>query len=236
MMDILDFYVLGNPIETDLGECRFLTVKEYPKFLSDLQLLSMSKNEIIYNMYKADKQGVNSEFLSKLEKLSLFDVVLTIPDLLNAYSNLFVEVFKNKEILHLINEKNFTYYRNLIMKMNAQKEEYINPNPEIQYHLDRSKRVKSQAGEYTTFGDIVIAVAIGAKVDFRQLNNWTIYQLYMAYHSIGNYKNYETSTLFATVDPKAKIESWAKHIDLFKVDDHSITMEEFKQTAKIIEN
>jgi len=236
MIDILDFYILGNPIETEIGECRFLTVKEYPTFLSDLQLMSMSKNEIIYNMYKVDKTGVNQEVLSKLEKLSLFEIVLTIPELLNAYSKLFTEVFDNKEILHLINENNFSYFRNLIMKMNAQTEEYINPNPEIQYHLERSKRVKSQTGEYITFGDVVVSVAVGAKMTFRELNDWTIYQLYMAYQSIGNYKKYDTSTLFATVDPKAKIESWAKHIDLFKVDDHSMTMEEFKQTAKIIED
>ena len=235
MIDIIDFYVLGNPIDTEIGECRFLKVKEYPTHLNNLRLISMSKPEIIYTFYKLNKDGVYDELLKQLEEESFYKIIATLPDYKEAYFHIFTEVFGGTEPLEKINEKNFDYYRNLVMKMNAQNEEYVNPNPEIQYHLDRSKRVKSQSGEYTSFGDIVVSVVVGANVSFTEINEWTIYQLYMAYHSIGNFKSYDSSTLFATVVPKQKIESWGKHIDLFKTDDHSITMEEFKKTAKIIE-
>ncbi|MEH6944818.1 hypothetical protein [Bacillus sp. JJ722] len=54
----------------------------------------------------------------------------------------------------------------------------------------------------------------------------------MTYYRIGHIKNYDTSTLFATVSPpKLKIDSWSKHIDIFADEKHFITKEEFNKNT-----
>jgi hypothetical protein len=45
MMDIKEFYILGLPIETEIGKCHFLKVKEYPDYFMDLQIVSMTKDQ-----------------------------------------------------------------------------------------------------------------------------------------------------------------------------------------------
>lgn len=232
MIDLQEFYILGLPIDTDLGECEFLLVREYPDYFSDLQLMALTKEHIVNKYNEINKDGSIKEFIDELQKLTLYDIATSIPELSEAYSKLFMRVFNSDEILQKIDEKNFDYYRKLIMTMNCMKEEKINPNPEIQKAIERSRRVKQSDGESIDFTDIVTSCVGYNGLLYKDINDFTIYQLYMTYYRIAQFKNYDTSTLFATVSSdKINIESWGKHINLFEEEKHFVTKEEFSEKS-----
>lgn len=232
MMDIKEFYILGLPIETDIGQCEFLKVKEYPDYITDLLTLSMSKEQIIYKYSEINKNGELNELIDQLKISTLFEIVTDIPNLNQSYFNLLVKLFGNEDVVRSINRENFDYIRNLVMKMNFQKEEKINPNPEIQRAIERSRRVKSQDNDKLEFSDIVSSVVGFNGLSYKDINEFTVYQLYMTYYRIAQIKNYDTSTLFATVSSdKIKIDSWSKHINPFEEERHSLAKEEVQQKS-----
>jgi hypothetical protein len=232
MMDIKEFYILGLPIQTEIGECQFLKVKEYPDYFMDLQIVSMTKDQLVYKYTEMNKGGVLNELIEELQRLPLYEIVIGIPELQQSYYKLFNKVFNNEDSLLQINMENFDYYRKLVMTMNCMKEEIINPNPEIQKAIERSKRVKSLDGEKTEFADIVTSVVGFNGLSYQNINEFTIYQLYMTYYRIAQFKNYDTTTLFSTVSSeKIKIDSWGKHINLFEEEKHFVTKEEFNKNT-----
>ncbi|MGK4040948.1 hypothetical protein AB0Y20_01505 [Heyndrickxia oleronia] len=232
MLNIKEFYTTGLPIETDIGLCHFIKIKDYPTCFMDLQIMGMSKDEIINKYSKLNKDGSLNEFLNELNKHDLFEIISSIPEIQVAYYNIFLKVFLDEESLSKITPENFNSIRLLIMEMNCIKEEEINPNPEIQKAIERSRRVKNREGEKLTFADMSSSIVAFSGKSYDELNEMTIYQFYMTYYRIAQIKNYDTSTLFATVSSeKINIESWSKHIDLFADEKHSISHDEFKKTT-----
>lgn len=232
MKNIQDFYILGLPIETDLGKVDFIKIRDYPEFFVDLQIIGWSKYEIIYKYSELNKDGSLDELLKELNKLNLYEIVLGLPELYQAYFNVFSKVFQNEEAMTLIDEKNFDFYRELIMKMNCVTEEEYSPNPEIQHAIERSKRVKAQERGKLTFSDMCSSIVAGSNISYHELLDLTVYQFYMTFYRIAQFKNYDTSTLFATVSTeKIDIESWSKHIDLYEKESHFITEDQFKRNT-----
>lgn len=232
--DIEDFYILGLPIETRIGYCYFLKVKDYPHLQRDIQLVSWTKLHFI-NEFSKDK--ANQELVETLKKMSLLEIVLAIPEITSVYSKVFTYFFKNEQAFRLIeNEKEFKYLRSLILRLSCIKEEEINPNPEIQRTIERSRRIKAQEGESLTFTDIVTSVSAIKGVGYEEICEMTLYQLYMDFHRIAQDKSYQASTLFATVAEKVDIESWSKSITLFEEEKYGLTRNEFSQIAGTIKD
>lgn len=230
-----EFFILGNPIETEIGNAQFIKVKDYPDIFSDLNIVSASKNHFLHN-YLSSKE-VNEEQRKWILKASLFEIVSSIPDIFYSYYRVFAKVFDADKAIERVNADNFDYCRQLIMKMNCMKEEVINPNPEIQRAIERSKRLKAQESGKLTFTDIVTSIVGYNGLTYESINDFTIYQLYQTFHRIGQIKNYDTSTLFATVSSeKINIESWNKHIDLFEEESHFVSEQQFKKNTGSVFN
>ena len=240
MKDIKEFYILGLPIDTDIGQCEFIKVKEYPDYFADLQIMSLNKLHIIYKYHEINKNHEFDDVIKELKRLTLFEIVTSIPEIQMAYYRVFLKVFDNEEALYKINNQNFDYYRKLIMDMNCVKEEVINPNPEIQRFIEKSKRVKQQDSEPLTFADIVSSVVGYNGLSYQDINEMTVYQLYMTFHRIAQIKGYDTAVLFKTVQEKfkenIKVENWCKHINLLEEEKHAIEYNTFKQTTGSIVN
>lgn len=232
MKDIDKFYILGLPIETEIGICNFLKVKEYPDYFMDLQVLGMTKNHVISEYTKVNKDGNLDELIEELYRVELPEIVFGIPEIKESYIRIFSKVFNNEDAFGLLTDQNFSYFRLLIMTMNGMKEEAVNPNPEIQKAIERSKRVKGREGDKFEFADMVTSIVGFNGLTYDAINEFSIYQLYMTFYRISQIKNYDTSTLFATVSTeKIDIESWSKHINMFEEDKHSISHDKFKKTT-----
>lgn len=234
--DIREFYILGLPIQTEIGDCHFITVADYPNYFVDLQIISMTKDHIIQRYSKANKNGEYDELISNLRELSFFQIMVGIPDMFKAYSRIFDKVFNIQEAINRIkSEEEFNYYRSLIMKMSCIKEEKINPNPEIQAAIERSRRVKAQDAEKLEFADMVTSIASLGGFSYGEINDLTLFQMHMTYYRFAQIKSYDTSTLFATVSGEVDIENWSKHIDLFEEEKHGIEMSRLGSIAKQIQ-
>ncbi len=237
MQNIEEFYILGLPIQTDIGDAHFIKIKDYPDYFAELQAVGMSRLEIIHRYKELNKNGEMDEILNELEKSDLYDMSVGLPDLRLAYYKVFSKVFGDDEVVSKINKENFEFYRNLVMRMNYVKEEEINPNPEIQRAIERSRRVKQQNQEKMTFSDICSSIVVQSSNTYNDILEMTIPQFFTTYYRIGQFKNYDTSTLFATVAEKVDIESWSKHIDLFQEENHFISESEFKnKTGSVFED
>jgi hypothetical protein len=236
MMNIKEFYILGLPIETDIGECHFIKVKDYPDFCMDLQVMSMTKDHLINKYNEVNKNNALVEFIEEMKKHDLFELAFTIPELQDSYFRVFTKVFNNPEVILKLTHENFPYFRKLIMEMNGIKEEIINPNPEIQRAIERSKRVKAKEGDKLAFHDIITSLVGFNGLTYENINDFTIYQMYMTYYRIAQIKNYDTSTLFATVSDKVIVDSWSKHIDMFEEEKHFVEHEKFKKTTGSVFN
>src|SRR5690625_2555988 len=104
--DIEDFYILGLPIKTEVGNCHFLKVKEYPIYAMSLQITALSRDGIIHKYSEINKDGSLDNLIKELRKHSLFDLVYGIPEITEAYAFLFDKVFDKSNVLAEITDKN----------------------------------------------------------------------------------------------------------------------------------
>lgn len=234
MINLEEFYILGLPIETERGDCHFIKVMDYPKFILDLETMVLTKAHIINRLSKFNADHSLDEVIKVFNQQPLYEIIIHVPEMAHSYQNVFKHVFQNEEVFSSITVDEFDSYRQLILKMNCMKEEKINPNPEIQMWIEKSKRAKQQEGGTLTFSDIVTSVVGFNGLSYRDINEMTIFQLYMTFYRINQIKGYDTSTLFATVAEKVKVESWCKHIDLFEEESHGISREEFEKKSQSI--
>ncbi|MFJ7982433.1 hypothetical protein ACIQ1D_19405 [Lysinibacillus xylanilyticus] len=238
-IDNLDYdknlFIFNEPVDTQFGSIRFLTYREYLSHSSEISLISQNTLHIYYNFKnqlkeaKADEKSI--EALKELKESNLLEIVLTTRQLLNAYLKIFQLVFDGNEEPQLERifetSENFHFVRRLVMDMNVITEEKVSPNEEIQRAIERSRRFKQQSSQEQTFVDIVTSIVASTSNSFDDVCRMNIFQIYAIYARVGAIYNYQTSTLFATVAEKVNIESWNKHIDLFKSEDDVISKEEF---------
>lgn len=230
-----DIHIFGEPVETEFGVVNFLTYKQYLLNIIDVSIIGMNVYHIYHELRKSidlkDKELV--EEVEGIKKESLYQIVGNIPRYLDAYIKIFSMVLEDDDKIYEIfsSEENFTYMRNLIMDMNMILEDEVSPNPEVQRGIEMSKKIKNKKSEKQSFVDIVTSVVASTSNSFEDVCNMTVFQVYSIFSRIGAIKEYDTATLFATVggDTK-KIESWAKHIDLYKQEVSAIEEKEFDMT------
>ena len=234
-MDEKDLYIFGEPIKTLVGEVRFLTYKEYLVNIASLNLITQNVLHLYYQYKKQidEKDEKALELLESLKQLTLFELIQSEPSLYEIYQKIFTLLISPKpdidnpaEII-LSDENLFMQYRQLIMEMNLLSEEMVSPNPEIQRGLEMSRNYKQQASGQTSFTDIVSSIVAGTTNSFKDVCEMTVYQVYATYYRMGAIFDYQTSTLFATVSEKVKIESWSKHLNLYERDSHVIEKDDF---------
>ncbi|WP_270574313.1 hypothetical protein [Bacillus glycinifermentans] len=232
-----ELFILGIPVDTPIGKCHFLKMKDYNDYAAYLNLLKMSKNEIVYRYSQLNKNGELNELIEEMKKLPLLDIVNQLPNFNEAYSEVFQKVFQNEDIFELIDQDNFTSIRKLIIEMHCLKEEKISPNPEVQRRIEQSKRLKRQEQELLEVYDMISSIMAFTGVPYKEIAEMTMYQMYMTFYRIDRIKDYDTSILFATVSPEAgkNIKHWSEHVDLFEEESHALTDEQVKNLKRLFQ-
>lgn len=223
-------FILGLPIETTIGECKFLRVKDYYKYGAALQMVSYNNVALAYELSKLYK--FDTDTTENLKHSNLYDIVMNLSPVFALYQFLYSFIFDQEDIMKKINEENFDDIRNLVLAMNAMSEEKASPNPEIQKWLDKSKKMNS--GNSLTLSDIAVIVSGYKKCSYKEIIDYTLIQLYSDFYQCGSFINYFTSSLFATVAPKIEITPWANKIDINKKDTHSLKRSEYENLRKNI--
>lgn len=100
-------------------------------------------------------------------------------------------------------------YLDLFKEMNCIKVEKENPNPEIEKFNKLRRKIQEAKGEGITYEAMYTSVWLEVNKEPKDL---TLYQFYKLFDRISQFKQYDTSTLMATVSKDAKIEPWYKAI------------------------
>ncbi|WP_437132668.1 hypothetical protein [Bacillus atrophaeus] len=233
MNDFKDFFFLGKPINTEIGELDFIRLKEYPDYISALNMMKMSKKEIIREHSKFNEDGSLDALIIELKKRSLFDIVHSLlPEFSEAYFKVLSRVVKDTESLQTIDKKIFNNIRKLILDMHCLTEDKIIDNAELQEFHDISKTLKQQDSQ-NDLKDIASCVAAFNGYTYEEISEMTMYQLYLSYYRMSEVMNYNTSTLFATVSPDVKVGDWSNHVDLYKEETYHLDSKEAKNIEKL---
>jgi ABC-type uncharacterized transport system ATPase subunit len=89
--------------------------------------------------------------------------------------------------------------------------------------------MKKRKGEEITFETMYTSVwlYIGHVPD-----ELTLYQFHALFSRVAQFKNYDTSTLFATVSKDAKIDPWYKLVNILEENEKKISLNEFSKNQQ----
>jgi hypothetical protein len=228
LQNVKELYILGQPIETEIGKLHFVKVKDYPKLLRYVPYIDIEKNDILREIAKIDKEIANS--IKDLSFLTLIKELRNVFDIYNVYEEMFLFLFRDDVFDKVESDEQLNELKKLIRKMNNIPYEEKNPNPEIQRFNDLKKlyNQRKSAGGGITFEAIYTSVEVetGENPD-----DMTIYKMYALFSRISQFKNYDTTILYNSVSGKVDIEVWYKHIDLLDNEAKKTTLEEFSRNA-----
>lgn len=207
-------FILGNPVTTPIGTAYPLLVKDYQELSSHLSSLTLDKSQLISFIQDIAKENKGLEpFVEMVEESTLYEFMMAFAveeyrgtflyEIYAGQQRLFEYFFKEDVISKIESEEDFEYYRELIKAMNDITYAPPNPNPELA-RLDRLKtKLMEMKGENITFEAMFTSVLLSSGVAPNEL---TLYQFNKAFDRITHYKNYDTSTLFKTVDSGGKMD------------------------------
>lgn len=214
-----ELWFLENPIETKIGICRFIKVREYEKLLILSSILQAEKSSAIQFIKDNNKltKGID-KIIESLNLTPFIDIIKNIKELglYDGYSNLFNFCFEDKGSFDLIEtDDELSFYIKLIKEMNHIEFEKPSPNPELEYFNKLERIAKERKGEIITFKSLVMNVGLYKE----NVLDITIYSLHEYFNTIVNNKNYHTGTLFKTVSTeKMQITPWYADLTIKKTE------------------
>ena len=239
-----NFYLFGDPIQTTIGEMKFLTYKEYLMYSGYISNISKNSLHIYYDLIEQTKKVTGrkkkKEVIEQAERLkehSIYQIVVNNEELLSSYIFIFSKVIGEDNIEKLFqDEETFLFNRRVFMDMNLIKEEEVSPNPEIQKTIEMSRKIKRESTkDNMSPNDIMTAIVAGTGCSFSELREMTVFQVFSMFQRYGTIKNYDATILFSTVSSEVDIVPWSASFNLF--DDSSetaIKRSEFDEKTKDI--
>jgi len=216
MDNIKEFYIIGDPIDTRIGKLYPVTVKEYPYFIKHIGTLQFDKRDLLFYLSGMVSQNEEMRPIFDLaNSIPLFNFITYFADesykgsflyeLYEQYKALFSFCFR-KDVFDMIQDnEEFDYFINLIIDFNDLSREKVSHNPELA-RFDRLKqKLNELKGESITFEAMYTSVLLSSNT---HPNEMTLYQFNKAFDRIMQYKDNDTTTLFATVSDKVDIVPW----------------------------
>lgn len=71
MNELKDFFFLGKPIQTEIGEIDFIRLKDYPLYTKELSMLRMNKKSLIKEYSRFNEDGSLDPFIIEMKKRDL---------------------------------------------------------------------------------------------------------------------------------------------------------------------
>lgn len=241
-MNFEEMAILGIPIETQFGKVEPLTILDYIELEVQLQVMSFDKKRVLheYRLNQDEKIRETEDFTEAIKQVasekSLKDVIV---GLMSVYFTAYVAVVSASLFKHIENEEerlkqayeflldleseDFEHLRKILLSVNAQSEQTAFLDPLLQARKEKSIKfhAKDQKEESPSVTTYISSVVTFSGIPYKEVATWNYIQLIHAFQRIGQFKAYDTSTLFMTVaGDKVTPEPWNKN---FKVNDDSNT-------------
>lgn len=225
MDNIKELYILEQPIKTRIGYIYPLLIEDYREFIKFNGILQLDKNVLIHQFTDITNQSPEFQILLDIIKeLDMFDFIKMcgveeykntfLYDLYSQFKELFKLCFRDDVFDLVENSEEFDEYITIIRDINGVKYEPTSPNPEIERRKLLKRKLEAMKNEGVTFEDMFTSVCVGLYKTPSEVNKMSIYSFYKIFERIGQFKNYDTNTLFATVSSEVKIEPWYKSTEI----------------------
>lgn len=202
MENIKELYILGEPIDTPIGQCHFIKVKDYHKLIKYIPYLNLEKYELISYFRKHSEALAN--YLEEQQFIDIIKASKEYTEVYKMFQKLFQLCFK-EDVFDLIEtDDEFEYYRQLIRDMNCITYEKPNPNPEIAFFDKLDRIVKERRGEVVTFESLVTSVGLYIPTVLQL----TIYQLHKYFERISYFYSYNTTSMYRIVTNEINVIPW----------------------------
>lgn len=206
-----------------------MTLEEFLSIQGEIQLLLMNGLHMYYAFTKDIKEKKKRKAFWFLRDTDLFDIVtltdekgnFVFEEFFMSYVKIYEMLFDRDTVLKIMTNKEiFHEIRDAFMKMQVLKEERVTKYAMTQKAFERRKKMLAeQMGDKAPrMADIASAIVVGTGVSYEEVANYTVYQLYLTYYRVSQFKEYDTTVLYSTVAPKVDVIPWAEHIDMYKAD------------------
>jgi hypothetical protein len=206
--------------------------KDNPIVIYPIKLKDYDRFEECSKLLYLSKQHFEAENIPLLVLLfaSYKQLQMTIEEIIESFTTLF-SLVTHKEVqfmssenyegfiidnANIISTHNYETIREIIMKQNLMFEQKIYKNPIIQEWANKVIMARQKKNAKITLEDMITTVKNNNGLTYEQIMNQSIYQLHADFYRIGQIKQWEQSSLFATVMEKVEIQSFAASIDIFK--------------------
>lgn len=228
LKDKYDFNITKRKVQTPIGTLDVKTVSEYEEFSKQTALLLTDRSDLIDLLKSIDVKIVDLiknlhvyEFLQMIDKSEATVFGLNI--LVDIYRSSFNYLFGEDVLFKIKDTSEYDEIILLIKWAHGLPVEMENPNPVIA-RLDKIKKKMNKGGGSIDFDTMYSSVwiAIG-----KEPCDITLYQFTELFYRLSMMKEYDTTTLFKTVDQKGdiKIQNWydnrikdtKKYVDINKI-------------------
>lgn len=231
------FKIKGKSIKTKYGTVRPILVDEYEKFIPYISFLKKyprTIKSILFNMKvnETDDYEKRGSYKNDLDNNDLVYFIIKndygLKDSLNDMLNFIMDDYDSSIYTTILeSDDSWDEFRKFILSFNGIIVEDESDDPEIRKFDEYSRALKEAKGQTVDFESIYTSILVRTGMDTNQINNLTIYQFYSIFKRIGAFFNYETSTLYKTVDSKGTINviPWSTVIE--KNNKESIKLSDF---------
>lgn len=231
-----DMFITGIPLKTPYGLVKPIKVKEYPLLAIDIHILKMYDFEVRASVKEQIKDNPTmSSVLEDLTSKPLIECIQTnTRGLREKYSDILSKLMigfeGGKFFERFTSQKEWDDFRKMILDYNGISYIDWNPNPKIRYFQRLEIFYNQRTGKSVDFDAIYTSlITVGHKP--HDINDFTLYQFYQAFHRLQAFKMYDTTTLYKTVDSKGTIEviDWFKSSREKKEEKSYVSMDDLKK-------
>lgn len=205
-----------------IGNVYPIQLKDYYNFHKCSHILYLSKNHyaetdvplLALIFLSAEYIGYTSdELTSNFEKL--FSLVLKKD--IRLFSNDEIFWFQPKDENSIkIDFYNYDILRSVIMRQNLMFEQKVYKNPKVQEWANKVLESKIKDQPKIGMEEIITTVSVFTGKHYKDLQDYTIYQIYSDYQRIRKFKYYDLSVLFRSQGANIEINDFAEDLDIYK--------------------
>lgn len=220
MENIPEFYILGLPVRTPIGNIHPIKVKEYVKLIRYIQILNLEDFEFKDILKTSISQDIDVDMRKSIEHLikdvHFFYIIIewgssnksndnVFYHLYVAYKELFKLCFKEDVFDQIQTSEEFEEYRELIRNINSIKYKKPNPNPEIEKYNKLKQLLQAKKNDYITFKSMYTSILVQTGMNPNEL---TLYQFNEIFDRIGHFKNFDVTTLYRLLYENVDVNNW----------------------------
>lgn len=194
-------------------------LKDYDEFNEVSQLLHISKNHFedidqpllfLVFMCVEQLQLTREELIEKFEKT--FSIVTQKEVKFISQENFDGFVIDNT---NLITVQNYEEVRKIIMNQNLIFEQKVYKNKKVQEWANKAMEAKARNSSKISIEDIITTVSVYKGVNYKEIKEYSLYQLYADFYRIRKMKKYDADIIFRSVSDSVTIEDFAEEVNLF---------------------